>query len=443
MNKFVWGVATAAHQIEGAYKEDGKGESIWDVFAHQKGKICNDANGDVACDHYHRYREDVALMKELGVGAYRFSLSWPRIFPDGAGKLNSKGMDFYSRLVDELLHSGIQPYVTLYHWDLPQKLFERGGWLNEDSPQWFYDYADAVGKTLGDRVKNFITINEPQVVVGGFNGWPHAPSLTYTTKDLSLITHNLLKAHGTAVKALRQTVEGVQIGYAPCGWVTCPRDDTPQEIERARKHYFRVDPKNPFDTVALFSDPVLKGDYPREYYSLFGAYLPKITQDDLRLISQPIDFYGQNIYSGFTVCEDENGNIVKEPFPAGSPKTFMRWDVYPQALYWGAKFLYERYHKPIYITENGMADLDIPRADGAIHDSSRIAYMESYIGELLRAKQDGADVRGYFYWSLLDNFEWADGYDPRFGLIHVDYATQKRTMKESFHWYKRFIEQRS
>ena len=436
---FVWGAATAAYQIEGAYNEDGKGESIWDVFTHRKGVIRNDANGDVACDHYHRYGEDVALLRELGVSAYRFSLAWTRIFPEGKGVPNEKGIDFYNRLIDALLQNGITPYVTLYHWDLPQKLFERGGWLNPDSPQWFYDYAATAGKAFGDRVKHFITVNEPQVVIGGMNGWEHAPHLCYSDKDLCNATHNLLKAHGAAVKALRQTVQNAQIGYAPCGWVTCPRDNSPLEIERAKRHYFRVDKQNPFDTVSVFSDPVLLGDYPQAYYEQMKAQLPNITQDDLRLIAQPIDFYGQNIYSGFHVTENGNGELVKLPFPAGFPKTYMRWDVYPEALYWGAKFLYERYRKPIMITENGMADTDVPLADGSIRDGARIAYMQSYIDALLRVRQEGADVRGYFYWSLLDNFEWACGYEPRFGLVYVDYATQKRTPKASFAWYKQRI----
>lgn len=263
---FVWGVATAAYQIEGGYREDGKGDSIWDVFSHERGKTVRGDTGDIACDHYHRYKEDVALMKELGVGAYRFSVAWTRIFPEGKGKVNEKGLEFYENLVDELLKNGIEPYMTLYHWDLPQKLFERGGWLNPDIPQWFGEYARVIGERFKGKVKNFITINEPQCILGGMSNTEQAPGMRYTLKDRLTAAHNILKAHGMAVKALRESVPDAKIGYAPCGWVMCPKDDSVEEIEKARKAYFSLWRNDPTASVVLFSDPVMLGDYPAEYY---------------------------------------------------------------------------------------------------------------------------------------------------------------------------------
>ena len=438
---FVWGAATAAYQIEGGYREDGKGESIWDVFTHEEGKILRNATGDVACDHYHRYKEDVALMAELGINGYRFSVSWPRIFPDGTGKVNEKGAEFYEKLIDELLSRGIEPYMTLYHWDLPQKLFERGGWLNPDSPKWFGEYARFLGERFGKKVKNFITINEPQCVLSGMCNTEQAPGMKYTLKDRLSAAHNLLKAHGAAVKALRSVAADARIGYAPCGWVMCPKDDSPEEIERACKAYFSMWKNDPTSTVAFFSDPVMLGDYPAEYYEWYKEILPDIREGDLELISQPIDFYCQNIYSGTHVSFDKDGNVVWEQFPSGSPLTAMDWEIVPEALYWGPKFLYERYGKPILITENGMANPDCVCLDQKVHDGARIDYIARYLRQLRRAEADGVDVRGYFYWSLMDNFEWHWGYTRRFGLIYVDYATQKRTPKDSFYFYQKILKE--
>lgn len=438
MKEFIWGVATAAYQIEGGYREDGKGDSIWDVLAHEKGKIRNGETGDVACDHYHRFREDVKLMGELGVSAYRFSIAWSRIFPEGTGKINEKGVEFYSNLIDELLKYGIEPYVTLYHWDLPQKLFEKGGWLNPDMPEWFSEYAYAVGERFGSKVKNFITINEPQCVLGGMNGSGHAPSLKYSLKDRLTASHNLLKAHGSAVKALRRTVKDVKIGFAPCGSVVCPKNNSPEEIERARKAYFTLGLREPTESVVLFSDPVMLGDYPEEYYAAFKDVLPEIKSGDMELISQPLDFYCQNIYTGDYISS--NGVLTeREKFSDGFPRTALGWNVVPDALYWGAKFLSERYKKPLIITENGMANCDFVSGDGKVHDPQRIEYIRAYTSALLRAKGEGVDVRGYFYWSLMDNFEWDMGFDPRFGLVYIDYPTLRRIPKDSFYYYKSLI----
>lgn len=432
---FIYGVATAAYQIEGGYREDGKGDSIWDVFTHQQGNIKHGDNADIACDHYHRYKEDVALMVELGVKAYRFSVAWTRILPNGDGEINQKGIDFYNALIDELLKYGIEPYLTLYHWDLPQKLYERGGVMSPEMPKWFYDYTKVVAKAFGDRVKNFITINEPQCILACFNGSGQAPNLKYSIKDRLTATHILLKSHGMAVKALRETVKDVKIGYAPCGFVHCPKDTSEKEIEVARRAYFAIPQDDPTECVSIFSDPIFFGDYPKEYYKKFQDILPDIQARDFELISQPIDFYCQNIYFGAT-GKEVNGEFIKDDYAGGSPRNTLGWNIYPQAMYWGLKFLHERYKMPIYITENGLANIDVVSLDGKVHDPQRIDYIERYLRALEQAQKDGVDVRGYFYWSLLDNFEWGNGYDPRFGLVYVDYVTQQRIPKDSFYYYK-------
>ncbi len=437
---FIWGTATAAYQIEGAWNEDGKGPSIWDIYSHQKGTTFGNHNGDTACDHYHRYKEDVALLRELGVRSYRFSLSWPRLIPNGTGEVNPKGVEFYNNLIGELIANGIEPCITLYHWDLPHALQIKGGFLNPEMPEWFGNYASICGKLFGDRVKKFITINEPQCVIGhGYEQARHAPGLKYTRREVLLATHILLLSHGKAVSALRETVKNVKIGYAPCADVKCPASNSQEDIEAAREAYFAISKDNYHSfNVTVFSDPVILGDYPKEYYEFFSDIMPKITKEDLALISQPIDFYCQNIYNGKYV-RNENGKAVHIPHPDGATMTTMDWLVTPEVLYWGPKFLYERYQLPIYITENGMADTDVMTRDGKIHDGSRIAYMERYLENLGRAILDGVDVRAYYYWSLMDNFEWTFGYSRRFGLVHVDYTTYKRTPKDSYYFYRDVI----
>lgn len=438
-DKLIWGVATSSYQIEGGYREDGKGDSIWDVFSHEAGRIKHGDTGDIACDHYHRYKEDVALMKELGITAYRFSIAWTRIYPNGTGEVNKKGVEFYNNLINELLKNSITPYITLFHWDYPQKLFEKGGWLNPESSKWFGEYAKTVGLLFGDRVKYFITINEPQCILGGHKGGGHAPGLKYTLKDQLQITHNLLKAHGEAVKALRSTVKNVKIGFAPCGWVLCPKDNTSEEIDRARRAYFTLWKHAPTDSVVLFSDPILRGNYPKEYYQLFKDMLPDIQAGDLELISQPLDFYAQNIYTGVYVTEKEKGNFIWESMPSDFPRTALGWNILPEALYWGPKFLYERYKMPLIISENGMANVDFISEDGKIHDPQRISFIEKYLSQLTKAKEEGVPIQGYFYWSFMDNFEWAEGYEPRFGLVYVDYKTQNRYKKDSFYYYQDIV----
>lgn len=435
---FVWGVASAAYQIEGGYREDGKGDSIWDTLTHQEGKTKRGDTGDIACDHYHRYQEDVKLMAELGVKAYRFSVAWSRVLPEGVGRVNEKGIAFYSDLIDELLSYGIEPYLTLYHWDLPQKLFEKGGWLNRDSLEWFYEYARLIGERFGDRVKYYTTINEPSNVIEGLTpGGGNAPSLGYSLKDRLTAVHHLLCAHGRAVMALRETVKDANIGFGPCSTVYCPADDGEDLVSQAREKYFSLEKGDLLGSVTLYSDPIFLGDYPKEYYTYYREILPDIHEGDLALISQPIDFCFHNIYAGILLERDEKGKAI--PSSKRYAYNMLGWNLLPQALYWGPKFLYERYGKPIIITENGLPNADVVSLDGKVHDPERCDFLARYVSELLQAKADGVDVRGYFYWTIMDNLEWELGYEPRFGLIHVDFDTLKRTPKDSYYYYQRMI----
>jgi beta-glucosidase len=444
---FVWGVATAAYQIEGAWNEDGKGENIWDVFSHESGHVFEGHTGDVACDHYHRYKEDVKLMKELGITAYRFSISWSRLIPDGVGEINPKGVEFYSNLIDELLANGIEPYVTLFHWDYPYALHKKGGWLNDDSVKWFADYAATVSKLFSDRVRNFITFNEPQCFIGlGYMTSEHAPGYKVMYKDIFQMCHNVLKAHGAAVIALRENAKKpIKVGYAPTGPVCYPASEKPEDIEAARTAMFACPPlrRSIMRNVSWWSDPVILGKYPEDGLKMYKDYLPEITDEDMRLINQPLDFYANNIYNGQEYRADENGNPQQVEHKVGLGKTAIQWPVTPEALRWGSRFYYERYKLPFIITENGMSAHDVVSLDGKVHDPNRIDFLNRYLLQLEKATDDGVDVRGYFQWSLIDNFEWAKGYNDRFGLIYVDYETQQRIPKDSYYWYKEWIEKHS
>ena len=442
--QLAWGAATAAYQVEGAAFEDGKGLNIWDVFCEREGKIFGGQTGEVACDHYHRYKEDVQLMKEIGLNSYRFSIDWARIMPEGTGRVNEAGINYYNNLIDELLANGIEPYLTLYHWELPYELHKKGGWLNEESVEWFREYTKVIAEHFSDRVKYYFTFNEPQcfISLGYFDG-QHAPGLNYGMREYFMICHNVLKAHGAAVLALRENAkQPVKIGYAPTGAFYFPESDKPEDIEVARKANFAAPDSfaGCMWSVAWLSDPVMLGHYPEETLKKFEAYLPKITEEDMKLIHQPIDFYGQNIYNSLKVRAGKNGEMEIVKRYDGFPKTALDWPVTPECLYWLPKFFYERYQKPIYITENGMAATDWLSLDGKVHDSARIDFYHRYLRELKRAATDGVDIAGYFAWSLMDNFEWAKGYSERFGLIFVDYNTQKRTIKDSGYWYKEVIE---
>ncbi len=439
---FIWGAATASYQIEGAAFEDGKGRNIWDDFCCLPGKIADGSSGETATDHYHRYKEDVALMKELGIKVYRFSLSWARILPEGIGRVNQKGLDFYNSLIDELIKNGIEPYITLYHWDYPSVLMVNGGWGNEGSPKWFEEYTRVVAKAFGDRVKNFITFNEPQAFMGaGFCGTAHAPGISYPPEILAKMCHNVLKAHGMAVKALREIVPDCRVGWAPCAISCIPASDSEEDIEAAREKYFGYyDEFRSFvSSPAWWSDPVVLGHYPEDGLKLFEKYLPEDYEKDMELICQPLDFYGQNIYQGIYVKKGENGP-EKVQLPFGFPRTAMGWNITPESLYWGTKFLYERYNLPIIITENGISCRDNVCLDGKVHDTARIDFYNRYLLSLSKAITDGVDIIGYIAWSLMDNFEWQQGYIERFGLIYVNYQTLERIPKDSFYWYKQVIE---
>lgn len=438
---FVWGASTAAYQIEGAYKEDGKGLSIWDVFSHQKGKIYGDANGDVACDSYHRIDEDVSLMKELGIKAYRFSVSWPRIIPDGTGKINQKGIDYYNRLIDKLIENNIEPFLTMYHWDLPYALHCKGGWLNPEIVDWFAYYAKVIAENFGDRVKNISPINEPQCIIShGYRTGIHAPGLQLGLKDLLIAGHNLLKANGAAVKVLRKMCsDDTKIGMASVMINPCPVSDSKQDLQACKMFQ-----DNPDEHFFLFSytywfDAIFYGKYPDSVEDLYKKYNIEISQEDRNLINNPVDYIGANIYFGTDVKADSQGNPEVVPFENGHPRTSCKWFVNPRGMYYGCKDICERYKVPVYITENGMSCHDWISLDGKVHDPQREDFLHRYFLEMKRAVDDGIDIRGYFEWSLLDNFEWAEGYNERFGMIYVDFKTQKRTIKDSAYWYKNVI----
>ncbi|HIT05136.1 MAG TPA: beta-glucosidase [Candidatus Scybalocola faecipullorum] len=438
---FMWGAATASYQVEGAAKEDGRGLSVWDVFCEKQGKIKDKSNGDIACDQYHRYEEDIELMAKMGLKAYRFSLSWSRILPEGTGKVNEKGIEYYSNLIDCLLAHGIEPFVTLYHWDLPYTLHKRGGWLNEESPEWFAEYAKIAAEYFSDRVKYFFTFNEPQCFVGlGYLSDIHAPGINGPDRDAFTAAHHVLKAHGRAVQVLREYgKQPLKIGFAPAGKYTYPKTAAPKDVEAAKKMMFdNIALEDWAWSVAWWSDPIFLGKYPEAVCEKYKDILPAFTQEDMDLIHQPIDFVGQNIYDGRMVACGDDGEPYFVPDYIGAPYTTINSPVTPEILYWMPKFLYERYGKPVIITESGMANVDIVSADGQVHDGSRIAYLESYLQNLCKAA-DEVPIDGYFLWSLLDNFEWAHGYQGRFGLIYVDFRTQKRIPKDSAKWYQTVI----
>jgi beta-glucosidase len=435
---FVWGGAASSYQVEGAAWRDGGGASVWDMLGRHPGKINNGDTGEVACDHYHRYREDVRLMSEIGLQAYRFSVSWPRILPHGVGAINAKGLDFYSRLVDALLEHGITPWLTLFHWDFPYTLYCRGGWLNRDSADWFADYTAIVVDKLSDRVSHWITLNEPQCFIGmGHLDGTHAPGLQMGMAEVLLAAHHCLLAHGQAVQVIRARARTTPlISAAQASLVSIPATDRPEDIAAARNSMFSIREQRVFNN-SWFSDPMILGRYPEDGMALFESALPDIQGNDLATIHQPLDYFGTNVYSGSYVRATVAGDfetVTKTDLPV----TAMGWPVTPEALYWAPRFFHERYRLPIVITENGMAS-DDRVVEGRVHDQLRIDYLQQYLNEYSRAISDGVPALGYFLWSIIDNFEWAEGYARRFGLIHVDYATQQRTLKNSAYWYKALI----
>ena len=434
---FLWGTATASYQVEGAAKEDGRLPSIWDTFSHTPGKVVNNANGDVADDHYHRYKEDVQLMKALGVKTYRFSIAWPRVFPQGSGQPNPKGLDFYNRLVDELLANGIAPFATLYHWDLPQALQDRvGGWESRDTSKAFGDYAGYVAAGLSDRVKHIFTINEFGAFVElGYNNGVHAPGLKLPPGRFNQTRHHAVLGHGLAVQAIRANAKpGTKVGLAENMTICVPVIEAPEHIDAAVRATREVNA--PYMTV------IQEGKYTDAYLASAGADAPKFTPEDLKIISSPLDFVGINIYTPLYIRAVASPiGFAVVPHPASFPHMASTWlFIGPEAIYWGPRHAAKIWNiKEIYITENGCSSSDIPAADGKVYDTDRVMYLRNYLTQLQRATSDGVPVRGYFLWSLMDNFEWADGYTNRFGLHYVDYATQKRTPKLSADFYRRVI----
>jgi len=432
---FVWGAATSSYQIEGAWNEDGKGESIWDRFSHTPGKIANGDTGDVACDHYHRWREDVALMRELGLRAYRFSISWPRLLPEGYGRVNAPGLDFYNRLVDALLDAGITPFVTLYHWDLPQALQDRGGWPARATAEAFVEYADLASRSLGDRVKHWMPLNEPYIsaFVGYLEG-RHAPGHADMDEALAA-AHHLLLAHGWAVPVIRRNAPGAQIGIALNLTAVVPASPSPADAEAARLRDGIIN--------RWFLDPLAGRGYPADVVRHFGRSMSFVQGGDLKSIAAPLDFLGVNYYARTIVRSDAVPESQNEP-PTVLPnaeRTYMGWEVCPEGLYELLIRLRRDYtFSALYITENGAAYDDRVGPDGRVEDARRIAYLKRHLLAAGRALAEGVPLRGYFVWSLLDNFEWAHGYSPRFGLVYVDYATQRRIPKSSAYWYRGVME---
>lgn len=431
---FIWGAATSAYQIEGAWNEDGKGPSIWDTFCRIPGKIRNGETGEVAADHYHRWEEDVSIMAELGLKAYRFSIAWTRIFPEGTGEINRKGIDFYNRLVDKLLAHGIEPFVTLYHWDLPQALQDKGGWPNRDTAYAFARYAETVASELGDRVSFWITHNEPFVAafIGHFTG-EHAPGLQDPVAAFAA-AHHLLLSHGLAVQAIRaSTSRKPEVGIVLNLHPVHPASPSEEDELAARR----------FDGIInrMFLDPVFFGKYPEDMLELFGFLLPENWGGDMETISTPIDFLGINYYTRSVARFDPEFPLLQasQVHPEGNEYSQM-WEIYPPGIYEIVTRVWKDY-KPasIFLTENGIPVPDGVDFDGRVRDERRIRYLHNHLIYLHKAINEGAPVRGYFVWSLLDNFEWAYGYSMRFGLVYVDFQTQKRIIKDSGRWYARVI----
>jgi beta-glucosidase len=438
---FLWGTATAAYQIEGAVAEDGRGPSVWDVFSHRPGAVFDNGNGDVACDHYHRWREDLGLIRGLGGNAYRFSVSWTRVIPEGAGAVNTKGLDFYDRLVDGLLAARVIPMCTLFHWDFPQALYLRGGWRNPDVAGWFADYAAVVADRLSDRVTLWATQNEPQVFMGaGHLEGRHAPGDKLTIPQFLVAAHNSLRAHGRGAQALRAHARRpATVGYVVSFGTAEPATASPEDREAARTVQWRVDKKGA-GGQSWWLDPIVHGHYPEDGLRLYGKDLPPWPSRDFDEIRQPLDFLGLNIYSSSLWRRGTDGQPESVKLPPGYPRSGVDWQpLRPAALYWGPTHAQERFRLPIYLTESGLSTRDQLYLDGKVHDPQRIDYLTRALLELGRAIEGGADVRGYFLWSLMDNFEWADGYKQRFGLIYVDYPTGKRVPKDSYRWYRGVI----
>ena len=434
---FLWGVACASYQCEGAWNADGKGPNIWDDFSHAPGNVKNGDTGDVACDSYHRFREDVALMKRHGIRAYRFSISWARVIPDGDGAVNEAGLKFYSDLVDELIANGIEPLVTLYHWDLPSALQAKGGWLNRDIAGAFGRYAAVVAECLGGRVRKFMTINEPQCIAFlGYGVGVHAPGLKLDEESVAKVFHHLCLAHSAGYRAIKAACgDEVQVGAVTCGRLCVPEEDTPAGRDAAYDASFRLAERDWAFTHNIFLDSLCLKHYDASAPEAVKRFAATIDPADWSLMETP-DFIGINVYNGNLV--DATGAHVKR-YP-GFPLTANKWKVTPEVMHYGPLNLHRRYGLPVYITENGQSCNDRIYLDGQVHDPERIDFLHRYLLELNKCFDEGVDLRGYMHWSFLDNFEWSEGYDERFGIVYVDFRTGERTPKDSARWYAQVIE---
>jgi len=441
---FMFGVSTASYQIEGYVDADGRLESVWDTFCKKEGAIVDGSDGTKACESYKKYKEDIKLLKELKVDAYRFSIAWGRVITKD-NKPNKKGISYYVKLCKELVKRNIKPVVTLYHWDMPQYLEDMGGFLNDDISDYFAYYTDIVTKALDGLVTDYITINEPQCILFmGHDACAFAPGTKYTDKEMLKAIHNLLKCHGKAVKVIRKNVKNSTVSFAPCSRPLIPSDPNNKVLEKKcyEKYFECVNGPEYANKVSIYSDPVFLGDYPKSYYEEFKDILPEITKEDLELISQPVDYIYQNFYSGNYCSLDKDNNLVINKFYPGYPTGNIDWlQVVPETLYYGPKFLYERYKKPVIISENGFCNNDVISLDGFVHDPERIDYFRRYIKEFERVSKE-IEVKGYFVWSLLDNFEWSSGLSKRFGLVYVDYSNGNRIKKDSFKEFKKIIKNR-
>lgn len=434
-SNFVWGVAAAAPQIEGAAFSGGKTASIWDTFSRRPGAVRGGDTLDVACDHYHRFDEDFALMRKLGIRHYRLSLAWPRLLPDGGRVVNQVGVDYYQRLLDSMERHGIEPWVTMFHWDLPQALEDAGGWRSRGVVDAFARYADAIVRAFGSRVKNWITLNEIFCFTElGYGAGQKAPGAREPEAVVNQTYHHALVCHGHGVRAVREHARrGARVGLTDNSIVSVPVNQEPGDIAAARRVFER-------DNIRIL-DAMFRGRYASEYLRLAGAAAPKVARGDFALISAPVDFMGLNIYTGGFVRRGRNGAPEKVSFPDGYPRTDSTWHfLLPQALYWGPRFFHELYGPlPIYITEHGAGYDEPASAPGEVPDLHRRECVRNYLRELHAAIADGVPIKGYFLWSFLDNFEWEDGYARRFGIVHNDFSTQRRRPKLSAHWYSKVI----
>ena len=437
---FIWGAASSAYQTEGAPCEDGKSPSIWDTFSHTPGTIFEGNTGDLACDGYHRFAEDIEQMAVMGVKAYRLSVSWPRVDPQGDGSINKKGLAYYDSVIDCCLNHSIEPYVTCYHWDLPQALENKGGWRNRDSCEAFARYCGILADHFRGRVKNYFTLNEVQCVVQlGFQSGIHAPGQKLQTEAQFSIWHHLLLAHGLAFGTIKEKDPCARLSLASTGRLCYPESDSAADLDAARRQTFAVSENDWLFTHQMVFDPLVLGRYPETDDPVLKALFENVPERELDLINTDVDCLALNIYNGSPVRAGKNGAPEYVPKSPGCPRTAMKWPITPEVMAYGPRFLWERYKRPILITENGVSCNDFAYLDGKVHDADRIDFLTRYLRSLRCCAESGVPIKGYFHWSFTDNFEWNCGYGERMGLVYVDYSTQQRIPKDSAVWYSRII----